>query len=292
MRTLVSLLPALLLGASPPQIPQTVPLGAFQTWGIRPRTSLSFVAGGVTVNVAASPCQMPAQNEACRFEGVSNQAIITVARPGLPTFRMISDSEASFVRVAVVRLAPKQGGLGVVVDNQWGGSAGITTVTVIEPALRGYRAVPLEYHGSSRLTGEVAVLRHGLLKDGHAGFVLEAPGFNYSNECNACVPRPPLLLTVRNGRSIDISAARVARPLFEHHLPTHRRVCTSTIRERNGSCAAFVADAARLGRVGPAWRLMLSHYRRESIGYPAALRSFLVVDGYITPAAARSLPLN
>lgn len=292
MRALVCLLPALLLGASPPQTPKTVSLGAFQTWGMHPRTPLSFAAGGLTVNVVASPCQLPAQNEACRFEGVSNQAIVTVAQPGLPTFRMISDSEASFVRVAVVRLAPKPGRLGVVIDNQWGGSAGITAVTVIEPALGGYRTVPLEYHGSSRLTGEVAVLPHGLLKHGHAGFVLEAPGLNYSNECNACVPRPPLVLTVRNGRSIDISAARAVRPLFEHDLPAHRRLCISTIRERNGSCAAFVADAARLGRAAPAWRLMLSHYRRELIGYPAALRSFLVVGGYITPAAARSLPLT
>ena len=179
----------------------------------------------------------------------------------------------------------------MVVDNQWGGSAGITAVTVIEPEVGGFRAVPLEHDGSTELVGEVSVLPRDLLKDGRIGFVLEAPGFNFSGECNACTRGVPLVLTVRGGRSLDISADPALRPLFAHDLPAHRRICVSTIRERNGNCAAFVADAARLGQATSAWRTMLSHYRHEPAGYPAALRSFLVSEGYITPAEARVLPL-
>ncbi|UYY58344.1 hypothetical protein [Sphingomonas sp. S2-65] len=292
MRVPACLLPALLLGAAPPQTLPTVPLGAFQTWGVHPKEPLSFVAGGATVEVAATPCEQPTQNEACRFDGVSNQAIVTVRQRGLPPFRMTSDSQASFVRVAVVRLAPEQEYLGVVVDNQWGGSGGIAAVTVIEPIGGGYRAVPLEHHGRRELTGEVAMVPRNLLKDGRSGFVLEAPGFNYSKECNACVPRPPLVLTIRAGRSVDISADPTFRPLFAQDLRAHRRVCMSKTVERNGNCAAYVADAARLGQAASAWRVMLSHYRRDPAGYPAALRAFLVAQGYITPASARSLPLS
>lgn len=295
MRMPAHFLPVLLLGATPPPPPPppvaTVPLDAFQTWGVHPKESLSFVAGDLTVRVAATPCNVPAQNEGCSFDGVSNQAVITVTQPGLPAFRMTSDSQASFVRVAIVRLAPGRRRLGVVVDNQWGGSAGLTAVTVIEPLVGGFHPVPLEHNGSTQLFGEVTMLPRDLMKKHRLGFVLEARGFNYSSECYACVPRPPLVLTVRDGRSVDISADPSVRPLFARDLPAHRRVCRSQTKERNGNCAAFVADAARLGHVASAWRVMLSHYRREPAGYPSALRSFLVTEGYLTPAAARALPL-
>jgi hypothetical protein len=218
MRVLASVLPALLLGAAPPPPVTTVPLGTFQTWGIHPKASLSFVAGGLTVEVAAASCQLPAQNEGCSFEGVSNQAIVTVIRPGLPPFQMTSDRQASFVRVAVVRLAPGRGRSGVVVDNQWGGSAGLTAVTVIEPVVGGFHPVPLEHDGASDLFGEVALLPRGLLKDGRPGFVLEAPGFNYSHECNACVPGLPLVLTSAVG------AASTSRPTAPY-APCSRATC-------------------------------------------------------------------
>ena len=289
MRLPTCLMSALLLGAAAPP-PATEALGVFQTWGIHPKTSLSFVAGGLKVEVAATPCQLPAQNEGCSFEGVSNQAIVTVTQPGLPPFQMTSDRQASFVRIAVIDLAPGKGRSAVVVDNQWGGSAGITAVTVIEPVVGGYHAVPLEHDGSHALTGEVSILPRELLKDDRPGFVLAGRGFNYSGECNACTRGTPLVLTVRDGRSVDISSDPDVRPLFAHDLPARRHVCLSAEQERNGNCAAFVADAARLGQAASAWRVMLAHYRHEPAGYPAALRSFLVAEGYLTPAAASALP--
>ena len=290
MRLPTCLLSALLLGAAPPPA-ATEPLGVFQTWGIHPKTSLSLVAGGLKVEVAATACHLPAQNEGCSFEGVSNQAIVTVTQPGVPPFQMTSDPQASFVRVAVLHLAPGKGRSAVVVDNQWGGSAGITAVTVIEPVVGGYQAVPLEHDGSSELIGEVSLLPRELMKDGQTGFVLEARGFNYSGECNACTRGTPLVLTVHDGRSVDISSDPAVRPLFAHDLPARRRACVSADRERNGNCAAFVADAARLGQAASAWRVMLAHYRHEPAGYPAALRSFLVAEGYLTLAEASALPL-
>ena len=278
MRLLIALLPALLLGAAPQRSAMKT-MGVFQTWGIHPRSPLAISAGGLMVEVAATPCKLPAQNEGCSFDKVSNQATVTLTEPGVAPFQMISDRQASFVRVAVIHLAPGTARAAVVVDNQWGGSAGLTAVTVIEPVAGGFRAVPLEHHGSRELTGEVSLLPRGLLKDGRPGFVLEARGFNFSGECNACTPGTPLVLAVRDGHNVDISSDPAVRPLFAHDLPAHRRVCVSAERERNGNCAAFVADAARLGQATSAWRVMLAHYRPEPAGYPAALRSFLVAEG-------------
>lgn len=291
MRALSCFLPILLLGAAPQPLP-TVPLGAFQTWGIHPETPISFVSGGLKVEVSATPCQVPGQNEGCRSEGRSNQAVVTVSQPGLPPFQMTSDPQASFVRVAVIRFGPDPRRSAVVVDNQWGGSRGLTAVTIIEPVAGGFGAVPLKYNGSTELLGEVKILPQDLLKDTRPGFVLETYGFNYSGECNACTRGVPLVLTVRSSRSVDISADPVVRSLFERDLPNRRRACISTEKERNGDCAAFVADAARLGQVASAWGIMLSHYRPEPAGYPAALRSYLIGEGYITPAEARRLPLQ
>lgn len=290
MRVLAALLPALLLGSAS-QLSATAPLGVFQTWGSGSAAPLSVVAGGLTVKVAATRCRVPAQNEGCSFEGASNQAIVSVSQPGFPIFRMTSDAQASFVRIAVVRLASGQARSQVVIDNQWGGSAGLTVVTVIEPVAGGFRAVPLRYRGGTELIGEVRILARDLLNDGRPAFVLEAPGLNFSGECNACAPDVPLVLTVRDGRSVDISGDPAVRPLFARDLPARRRVCISGIEERNGNCAAFVADAARLGQVASAWRVMLSHYRHKPSGYPAALRAFLLRGGYITPAQGRALPL-
>lgn len=290
MRLLIGLLPALLLGAAP-QPSATKTMGVFQTWGIHPKSSVAIVAGGLMVEVAATPCKLPAQNEGCSFDKVSNQATVTVTQPGVVPFQIISDRQASFVRVAVIHFAPGTGRSAVVVDNQWGGSAGLTAVTVIEPVAGGFRSVPLEHHGSRQLTGEVSLLPRGLLKDGRPGFVLEARGFDFSGECYACTSGTPLVLAMRDGHSVDISSDPAVRPLFAHDLPAHRRICVSAERMRNGNCAAFVADAARLGQAAAAWRVMLAHYRHEPAGYPAALRSFLVAEGYLTPAGASAMPL-
>ena len=287
MRVLGGLFP-LLLGAAAPAT--SVPPGTFRTWGIHPVVPLALNAAGLTVTVAATPCRERSQNEGCSSEGVSNQARITVTQPGLPPFEMVSDRQASYVRVAIVRLSPS-GRAGVVVDNQWGGSAGITAVTIIEPAAGGFRAVPLTYQGSTELIGEVKMVSRGRRQHGWPGLVLEAPGFNFSHECTACGRGIPMVLTVRQGRSVDISADPAVRRLFARDLPARRRLCLSTETERNGQCAAFVADAARIGRVSAAWRVMLAHYSRHTPDFPARLRAFLVNGGYVDSGTAQSLPL-
>jgi hypothetical protein len=271
---------------------ETVKLAAFRTWGVHPVNPVSIVAGPLTVTVAATACQSPAQNEGCRFDGVSNQAVVSVSRRGRASFRMTSDVQASFVRVAIVRLSARADQYGVVVDNSWGGSAGLAKVTIIVPDSQGFRAVPLTYHGRTELLGQTKILANGLWRDKRPGFVLIAPGFNFSGECNACTVGPPLLLGVRQGRSVDMSADPAARTLFARDLPSRRRICMSDVTERNGDCAAFVADAARLGRVRSAWRIMLNHYRPEPRGYPAALRRYLLNGGYISSTEACALPLN
>lgn len=291
MRLSACVLTAMLLGTGPASAESMKP-AEFRVWGIHPIKTVSISTGPLTVTVAATECHGPDQNEGCRFDGVSNQAVVSVSQKGFVPFRMTSDSQASFVRVAIIRLSTRARHYGVVIDNQWGGSAGGTKVTIIEPDAASFKAVPLTYLGTNALIGEVKLFSDRSRSDGRPAFVLEAPAFNFSGECAACTRGVPLLLGVRRGRSADLSAEPSARRLFARDLPQRKRICMSDFRERNGNCAAYVADAARLGRVRSAWRIMLHYYRPEPEGYPAALRSYLVNGGYISAAEARALPLS
>jgi hypothetical protein len=314
---LLAPLALLLLGTAAPP-PSAVPLGKFETWGVHPATPLHVRSGGLTIDVVAQPCLPKPQTEGCTFDGVNNQATITVTAPGLPPFSMTSDRQASFVRVAAVHLDRRDARPGVVVDNQWGGSGGITKVTVIEPVAGGFRAVPLQQRPDEpELKGEVHDFSRDLSGDDRIDFVVEDAHFGVVYECNACTPQPPLVLTIRDGRAVDISADPHVRAVFARDMTLVRPRCLSTDRARNGACAAYVGDAARTGALASAWRAMLAHYERhpgpdlsrpcvggstanqacaasdneKARSFPKSLRAFLVTAGYITPAQAASLPL-
>lgn len=316
MRLALFALALLILGAAP--APPAVPLGTFKTWLGFDRQPLRFVSGGIAVNVEALPCSTNTNPEStCRWEGYNNQALITVTAPGLPPFRLVSEDQASFVRIAVVRFDRRSSRPGVLVDNQWGGSAGLTAATVIEPMPGGYRAVPVERRAGERLLeGELAdnpVDRSG---DGVVDLVMTDPAFDQAFGCNGCTPRPPVVLTIRDGKSIDISAEPSVRAVFADDLGARRAICLSGQHDRNGNCAAYLADAARLGQFAAAWREMLAHYERECSwtrwqdcrdpgdahgdrpadattrfrGFPESVRAFLVAAGYITAAQAAAAP--
>lgn len=304
----------LALGAAPPV--EHVPVGAFRTWGVRPTVPLGFSSGGLAITVTARPCPVPPDTEGCRDDGSNNQATITVAALGLAPFAMLSDPQASFVRVAAVRLDRLSPRIGVAVDNQHGGSAGLTTATVIAPVPGGFRAVRLQRADGGWVEGRLADRPRDVSGDGIVDFVLEDASFDGTFGCNACSPRPPVVLSVVGGRSVDLSARASVRPVFAADIAPVRAMCRSTHADRNGNCAAYLADAARLGRFAAAWRDMLAHYERGSRfglwqrctaprglrdtcppgslyrSFPESVRAFLVRTGYITPAQAAAAPLS
>jgi hypothetical protein len=97
--------------------------------------------------------------------------------------------------------------------------------------------------------------------------------------------------------------SRAYRAVYEKDLAETKSDCQN---HQNGACAAFVADAARLGRFEEAWSIMLRNYNQSDTwelpsdcdvelksgecpkghehkydNYPAALRAFLARYGYI-----------
>ena len=116
---------------------------------------------------------------------------------------------------------------------------------------------------------------------------------------------PPRFFNVIGGKVVDVSAYPRYRRFFERDMEEVKAGCAQHL---NGPCAAYVADAARLHRLGEAWTFMLANYdktdtwelqprcrkrgerlpcrsgRREPKDYPEGLRWYLEDIGYIRTA--------
>lgn len=254
-----SLLFHLPAAAGPPA--ETVAEGVFRSW--KPSDGVvTWTSAGVRIRIEPAPCRTPPQTEGCTFDHVNNQPLVTVTAPGLPDYRTLGDSQSSFYRIAVARLQPGDSRPGIVLENQSGGSGGDVREQILLPDGSGFREQFLPGH----LQGELPARLSDLSGDGAVDFVLGDGSFDGVFGCNACTPRPPMVLSFRSGVAVDVSRERAYANVFRRALPGLRDRCFARHeRYRNGSCAAYVATAARLGQVSTAWDAMLRHYNREGI---------------------------
>ncbi len=303
MRIVALALLGLLIGAAPAE----VPTGRFQLWRSWEKKPLTFRSGGVTVAVSLLPCPThPVGDDTCAWEHYNNQAEVTVTAPGVAPITVKTDRSGAYARIAVMTLHRGDPRPGVVVESQSGGSGGDMTLQVIAPTPGGYTVATSEAAGI-RLQGVIADGPGDLSGDGNIDLVLEDPAFDTVFGCNACTPRPPLILAVKNGRLVNESRDPALRAVFLADMVRWGPVCLSTNRYRNGACATYVADAARAGRLAAAWSAMLKHYERGEdlwepcdvpvsqwkdhqcpaghtthfAEFPASLRAFLKRAGYL-----------
>ena len=147
--------------------------------------------------------------------------------------------------------------------------------------------------------------------DGIADFVVWDQSFLYAFAPYAISLSVPQVLNVTGGRVVDVSARPAFRSLFVEAMTSAAPTCRGGEDglTRNGACAAYVAAAARAGRLGEAWKDMLAGYDatvdwqlpigctvRETVAgcpagremqyqsYPDALLAFLKRHGYIARA--------
>lgn len=115
---------------------------------------------------------------------------------------------------------------------------------------------------------------------------------------------PPLLFRLDRGRAHDVSSQTAYQPVFLAYMAKTHDSCR---QGENAACAAYVAAAARAGRLNEAWAVMLESYDPRddwplplacrtssdepcaesdmvtSPTYPEALQAFLGAAGYMTP---------
>lgn len=121
-------------------------------------------------------------------------------------------------------------------------------------------------------------------------------------------PLPPKVVQFNEGKLRDVSGSGHFGQLYMSHLGGAQRLCALGSR---GGCAAFVADAARLGRIDWAWDIMLRNHAKDQVeaaadcnaggdardcaaaadaAFPRVLERFLKRAGYVEDNLA--LPLS
>ena len=195
----------------------------------------------------------------------------------------------------------------MIIESQYGGSSGLVTVQLLVPAGSGFRSIPVGRRDGGYLEGELKDFPADLSGDGRIDLAYEDGAFESVFGCNACTPRPPLLFAVEAGKAVDESRDPALSGVFAADMAQRAPTCLSTAADRNGACAAYVADAARAGQFDSAWSAMLRHYDPAGAlwvpcdlplsaqtgyrcpaghitrfaGFPDALRAFLRRAGYL-----------
>lgn len=154
--------------------------------------------------------------------------------------------------------------------------------------------------------GDNLPLPKDINKDGVADIVVSDNSFLYAFASYASSYAPPQILNVLNGKVVDVSRGSGYRSLFTETMRKAGDQCTSANDgdSRNGACPAYVASAARLGKLEEAWGRMLAAYdpstdwdfptdckvsrspcpaeaKVQAKSYPEALLNFLRSEGYI-----------
>ena len=247
-----------------------------------------------------------------RFDPREGQAdpdippVVTVFYLKKKVARLVLDGSVGKPDVHVVQLDPANRAKEVVVVGYSGGAhccADIRVVTALpRRETRRWKVVPL----GDGFDGGIDEVRD-LDGDGLAELRLKDDHFLYAYECYACSYAPPLILSVRNGRKVNLTRRRSFRPLLRAEAEEIRRrileVRNSDGITPNGLLAGYVAVETMLGNGPAAWRFMLKHHTPQpmtycplpnpkggkcpvpemEIPYPLHLSIFLRERGYIRP---------
>lgn len=216
------------------------------------------------------------------------------------------DGEAGFDTAAasfgVGRFDPKAPGPQIEFATFTGGAHCCASISVIERNGKSWKEVPLgEWDGDvpDKMPDDVD-------GDGTPDFIFVDNSFLYTFTDYADSYAPPRILNVIAGKVVDVSTAPRFRKLYEADLASTKPECA---KHQNGACAAFAADAARLGQFNDGWKFMLANYDKQASwdypthcdgatqhgkctgkvvkpkDYPQALRWFLEDSDYIPKQA-------
>jgi hypothetical protein len=112
--------------------------------------------------------------------------------------------------------------------------------------------------------GDEIELPKDISGDGVADFILRDDRFLYAFAPYAGSHSPPRIFNVTGGKVADVSRRPPFRKLFIEAVKGSGAACRAGGGEANGACPAYVAAAARVGRLDQAWSDMLVAYDAAS----------------------------
>ncbi|WP_186456781.1 hypothetical protein [Sphingomonas suaedae] len=258
-----------------------------------------FRQGDVTATFAMVQCAP--LGEDCE-DGDMNP-VLTLSRAGGPPLTLDGSSMQNFLMIG--RLS-KDGGIAAFFQTYSGGMHCCQILRVALPeGGAGWKLVELGSYD-----GEALGWPRDLDGDGVRDFVVRDDRFLYAFASYGGSWSPPKILNIVDGAVRDVSAEPRFARAFERAAAETRKACIED-EYPNGACAAYAANAARLGQFDAAWKTILAEYdrksrvwpdyckvvRREEDGecpegqlieypdYPTALRAFLADLGYLPESA-------
>jgi len=223
---------------------------------------------------------------------------LSVAAPGLPPISYDGQAAGDIARAdfTVLKLSPNEQP-SVVFTSYSGGAHCCVEVMVLQPAGKAWKKVDLGSWDGSGIAYPKDV-------DGDriVDFVFVDNAFLYAFDSYAGSRAPLLIMNVAGGKAVNVSKAPRYAAVYRADMEEAKTSCAG---HANGGCAAYVADAARLGQFDEAWTFMLANYDQKSTwdyptrcqgqkidyrckgteqkpkDYPEALRWFLQDNGYI-----------
>lgn len=109
--------------------------------------------------------------------------------------------------------------------------------------------------------GDVPAMPRDLDGDGTKEFEFVDQAFLYAFASYAESWAPPVIRKLVDGRVQDLSKSAAFRTIYDRDAAESRTAC---LERSNGACAAYVASAARAGRLDAAWAEMLGAYDQAS----------------------------
>lgn len=255
---------------------RTVALGKSISWSPDDGPK-RFSANGVEARIATPPCG--ARDQACR-EG-ERIATVTVSVGGVAKASLVGAASTQPAQLAFGPLS--RGAMPSVMLTSWtGGAHCCTEIKVATPVGTNWKTVDL-----GDWDGDQIPFPKDISGDGIPDFVFVDNAFLYAFDCYACSYAPPQIFNIVAGRKTDVSQSAAFHRLFEKDFTRTRPKC---LAHDNAACAAFAADAARLGRFATVWPIVLHSYDRSATewpeparykNYPQALRAFLKANHYL-----------
>ena len=228
------------------------------------RTKLKYVHHGpITVEMRFDPREAQADPDV--------PPVVTVFYLKKKVARLVLDGSIGKPAVHVAQLDPANRAKEVVVVGYSGGAhccADIRVVTALpRRETKRWKVVPL----GDGFDGGIDELRD-LDGDGLAELWLKDDRFLYAYDCYVCSYAPPLILSVRNGRKVNLTRRKRFRPLLRAEAEGIRRRVLRMKQEEpdespNGLLAGYVAVETMLGNGPAAWRFMLKHHTPQTVGY-------------------------
>ena len=246
------------LATQPAPAPTPAPAERLIHWdGETDGNPKSYLIGGLRLTIAA------------RFGEGSSQPILTLASQPGERFRHMGAEGLPHPRAefGMFRLDPANPVPQVVLQTFTGGAHCCEQIEVLERLGGRWKALPVGW-----FEGEISDRIRDVDGDGVRDIVLEDDRFAYAFASFAASYMPPMIFNVRGGRVWNVSAEPRYARVYETDMQRAQKSCEEGGTDSNGACAAFVADAARLGRLAWAWKIMLKSYDRTSTWFPTKCR--------------------